>query len=53
MLREPVSQLARVCRQIHVDLLHLFDHLLSGAVVGAKLASSQIIPLVIAAYNAP
>jgi hypothetical protein len=53
MFREPISQLARVRCQIHVDLFHLFDHLLSGSVIGTELPCSHIAPLVITANNGP
>lgn len=53
MLREPISQLARVGRQIHIDLLHLFNHLLSGPIIRTELPSRQVGPLVIAAHDTP
>lgn len=53
MFWESVSELACVCGQVHVNLLHLFDHLLSGAIIRAELAGSHVSTLIVAAYNAP
>lgn len=53
MLRESVSQLAGIRSQIHIDLLHLLNHLLSRTIICAKLSICQISPLVVTADYAP
>ncbi len=51
--REPISQLTRISRQIHIALLQRQDHLLLRALITAILAICQRRSLVIAAPHRP
>lgn len=51
--REPVSQLARVSRQVDVHLLQLVRQHAGGRLVAAELAAHEPLPLLGAAYDRP
>lgn len=51
--REPISQLTGVGSQVHVRLLELGNHGLSGALVSAKLTVLENKSLVFAAHYGP
>ena len=53
MWREPVAQLACVCRQVQRHLLQLLHHQPPGALVAAELSVQEQLPLSDAAYNGP
>jgi len=53
MSGESISQLTRVCRQIHTRLPQLFEELLPDPLISAKLAVGQRCALSIATDNRP